>query len=321
MANISHGNLLGAVSLQPVVIYAPYSTLLGATSLQSEIAQHTYQRPHLNGKNDGPGKDFIPITAEGTNQTIARSRAAAKDQKLLSEDQRRLLTNAESEGQQSRGEVPATGSDERHIASIHLAKEGLQIERQREIEGRMPYPTTAQVVASIPPHKRATYRENLQSKVNRPFPRGQQHGSHVALGTYRKLYMNSGQQIPMLHARVRALKNLKAAEHRKGHENRSVLKRRRDARSELLALNEIEARARKHRQLKLMARGWIEEEDDSREYTLQQASEASTVSATPRGGLEWDAVGARTMDKVGLKGWVSESMPKKKSPLSNEVLA
>ena len=57
MANTSR-TLLGAVSLQAIVVYAPYGTVPVATSLQSEITQVTYQRPNLNGKNDGPGKDF-----------------------------------------------------------------------------------------------------------------------------------------------------------------------------------------------------------------------------------------------------------------------
>jgi len=208
------------------------------------------------------------------------------------------------------------------ISSIYLAKEGHRIKELRKKTVKSRELNIPEDVARIPRPERPRLREFFQKVLTMPFPRIQQRVSHDKLSAAQKLYMKFGKKYLMRHARVVTLMNDRT-ELKRGVVCRAVLKvRHNDGRMTLQAWDELEAREHKEqRQLRLMATGWIEPEDDRKERTLHRWSEVSMFTTTPRGGMGLAAVGTTDKSKGLSKSWESASMPKRKSPLSNVMSA
>jgi len=101
--------------------------------------------------------------ADGTNQTITRSRTEARNQQLLRRGRRALLLTPEA-SREDYTQLALVRSPEilTLISSIHLAKEGHRIKELRNKTGKSRELTIPECVAKIPRPERPRLREFFQ---------------------------------------------------------------------------------------------------------------------------------------------------------------
>jgi hypothetical protein len=286
----------------------------------------------MAGTMDQVGTSQYTI-ADDTNQTTARTNAAAQDQQSLSMNRKRLLLTPEAQRGIYLWGARARGLHISRITSaVHLAREGLNMQRQREISGKMPKTShtaevkyNAELVARCPPHMRAATREIRQGKMERRYRYKLPQAAYDVLDvTDHKAWVERKGWTSLPHMRVKTLREWVAAERRRSKLSRELLRSRNEGRRVLEALDELEERERRKDEVEARRRGEMEgvlSMADNGEYTYYPASEASVASAMPRGGVAWDSVGTRNMNHVVSRGWKSASIPKRKSPLSNVTIA